>query len=305
MINDVIIQLLCDIVGVSGISLNEPMYRHTTFRIGGNADIMIEPSDTRQTEGVIKTLKQMNIPYIILGNGSNVLVGDNGIRGAVVKIGNKFSNHNTDGCRIYADAGIKLSRLANIALGNHLSGLEFAAGIPGTLGGAVYMNAGAYDGEMKQIVREVTYLNEKGECCKIQGFDCEFGYRTSIFEKNPQYVILGCEIELTEGNPDDIKALMDDLADRRNSKQPLNLPSAGSTFKRPEGYFAGKLIQDAGLMGYSIGGAAVSEKHAGFVVNNNNATAADVCELIKHVQEKVYNEFNVKLSPEVRFIGEF
>lgn len=305
MINDVVIQLICDIVGASGISLNEPMCKHTTFRIGGNADVVIEPSDIRQTEGVIKTLKQMNTPFIILGNGSNVLVGDKGIRGAVVKIGNKFSSHNTEGNRIYADAGIKLSRLASVALGNHLSGFEFAAGIPGTLGGAIYMNAGAYGGEIKQVVREVTYLNDKGECCKIPGFECEFGYRTSVFEKNPAYVILGCEIELQEGNPDEIRALMDDLAERRSSKQPLNLPSAGSTFKRPEGYFAGKLIQDTGLMGFSVGGAAVSEKHAGFVVNNNNATAADVRELIKQVQEKVYDKFNVELSPEVRFIGEF
>ena len=306
MIQDAIIRLLSEFVGPSNVYLHEPMSKHTTFRIGGPADVLIEPSESSQIEAVCRTLRQLEIPFIVLGNGSNVLVGDQGIRGVVVKLGNAFSScHREEDTLLHAKAGIKLSRLAAYALDNSLTGLEFAAGIPGTLGGALYMNAGAYGGEMSQVVEEVSYLNEEGKVATIRGGNCQFGYRTSIFAENPDYVILGCTIRLQEGNPDEIRATMDDLAQRRLDKQPLNFPSAGSTFKRPEGAFAGKLIQDAGLMGLRIGGASVSEKHAGFVVNDKKATAKDVRDLIYLVQEKVKESSGFILEPEVRMIGEF
>ena len=305
MLTDAVIRLISEIVSASMVRVNEPMNRHTTFRIGGSADLLAEPANMNQAEALIKLLRQMNVPYFILGNGSNVLVGDKGIRGVVVKLGNQFSEVNVDGNLISACAGIKLSKLAGIALGNCLTGFEFAAGIPGTLGGALFMNAGAYGGEMKQVVRDVTYLDIDGVRRTIDGKDCGFGYRTSIFSEKKDCVILRCTIGLNEGDPARIKAMMDNLAERRTSKQPLNLPSAGSTFKRPEGAFAGKLIQDAGLMGFRVGGASISEKHAGFIVNDGGATAADVRELICQVQKRVKEQSGFELQPEVRFVGEF
>lgn len=305
MITDAVIRGISDIVGNNRVVAKEPMSKHTTFRIGGNADIVIEPADEKQIAGVRSLLSNMGIPYVILGNGSNVLVGDKGIRGAVIILGNAFSDYVAEGEKIIAKAGIKLSRLANFALENELSGLEFAAGIPGTLGGALYMNAGAYGGEMKQIVESVSYIDENGEIREKYVNDCRFGYRTSIFVQNPDWIITGCKLKLYKGNKDEIRSYMEDLAERRTSKQPLNFPSAGSTFKRPEGHFAGKLIQDAGLMGYRVGGACVSEKHAGFVVNDRNASAKDVRELIEQVKKKVYELSGVELEPEVKFIGEF
>ena len=305
MVNDRTIRLISEIVSPSKVRTDEPMSRHTTFRIGGKADLLVEPSEMNQAEAVLKLLRQMELPYLVIGNGSNLLVGDKGIRGVVVKLGNEFSAHDIEGEVITAQSGLKLSRLAKFALGNALTGLEFAAGIPGTVGGAVFMNAGAYGGEMQQVVTEVTFLDEQGIRRTIAGEECEFGYRTSIFSKMPDCVILGCKMKLKAGDADTIRATMEDLAERRTSKQPLNYPSAGSTFKRPEGYFAGKLIQDAGLMGFRIGGACVSEKHAGFVVNDQGATAADVRELIEAVQIKVEEKFGVRLEPEVRFVGEF
>ncbi len=298
-------QRLIAIVGERGVYPEEPMRRHTTFRIGGNADLLLEPTCEDQITAVVALLKQEQVPYMILGNGSNVLVGDKGIRGVVVKIGNDFSACRAEGTTLSAQSGIKLSRLAKFALEQGLTGLEFAAGIPGTLGGALYMNAGAYGGEMKQVVKEVTYLTPDGEQKTVTGEECGFGYRTSIFAKMDGCVILGCKLELTKGDQKEILALMEDLAERRCSKQPLNLPSAGSTFKRPEGYFAGKLIQDAGLMGFRVGGASVSEKHAGFVVNDKEATAEDVRMLIEEIQKKVEADFGVRLEAEVKFVGEF
>ncbi len=299
------IKQMTDIVGASHVFTKEPMSKHTTFRIGGEADVMVEPASMNEVAAVIRVLQLSKTPYMILGNGSNLLVGDKGIRGVVVKLGNAFSACNIEGNTLIAQSGIKLSRLANFALCEELSGLEFAAGIPGTLGGAIYMNAGAYGGEMQQVIKEVTYLDTDGEIKTIEGKKCEFDYRTSVFVKHPEWVILGCKLELKKGDGKQIRALMDDLAERRISKQPLNLPSAGSTFKRPDGYYAGKLIQDAGLMGFRLGGACVSEKHAGFVVNDKGATAADVRGLIQEVQEKVKAQFGVTLEPEVKFVGEF
>lgn len=302
---DTIIRLISEIVTASMVRINEPMSRHTTFKIGGTADLLAEPSNMNQTEALLKLLKQLSIPYVVIGNGSNILVGDKGIRGVVIKIGNQFNEVQTDDNIITACAGVKLSRLASVACGNRLSGLEFAGGIPGTLGGALYMNAGAYGGEMKQVVKSVTYLDSSCIRRTIDVRDCAFGYRTSLFANDPGCVILGCTIELHEGNPEDIKARMNELAAKRNEKQPLNFPSAGSTFKRPEGAYAGKLIQDSGLMGARVGGASVSEKHAGFIVNDKGATAADVRELISLVQKKVKEDSGYDLLPEVRFIGEF
>ena len=305
MVNDMTVRLISEVVSPSKVRTDEPMSRHTTFRIGGKADLLVEPAEVNQVEAVLKLLRQMQLPYLVIGNGSNLLVGDKGVRGAVVKLGNEFSAHDIEGEIITAQSGLKLSRLANFALGNCMTGLEFAAGIPGTVGGALYMNAGAYGGEMKQVVQEVTFLDEKGNRRTISGGECEFGYRSSIFSRRTDWVILSCKLALKPGNPESIKATMEDLAERRTSKQPLNYPSAGSTFKRPEGYFAGKLIQDAGLMGFRVGGASVSEKHAGFVINDRNATAKDVLELIEAVQNKVEEKFGVRLEPEVRLIGEF
>ena len=299
------IETMREIVGASKVFSKEPMSKHTTFRIGGEADLLIEPKTVDEIMAVISALTKSHTPYMIVGNGSNLLVSDKGFRGAVVKLGNEFAAASANGTILTAQSGIKLSRLANLALEEELTGLEFAAGIPGTLGGAIYMNAGAYGGEMEQVIQEVTYLDGDGNVKTIQGTECEFGYRTSIFSKHPDWVILGCKIGLKQGDAKEIRALMDDLAERRISKQPLNFPSAGSTFKRPEGYFAGKLIQDAGLMGVRVGGACVSEKHAGFVVNDKGATAQEVRALIQKIQDEVKTQFGVELEPEVKFVGEF
>lgn len=298
------IEKLRAVVGESGVMQNELMSKHTTFRIGGPADVMILPQDAEQVGAVIRILEDASVPYFVLGNGSNLLVGDRGVRGTVIKLGKEFARCEVDDTSILAQSGIKLSRLANVALEHQLTGLEFAAGIPGTLGGAVFMNAGAYGGEMQQVVTEVTYLKH-GVVKTIPAEACAFGYRTSLFSKTERCVVLNCRLRLTHGNREEIRAQMEELAERRISKQPLNFPSAGSTFRRPEGHFAGKLIQDAGLMGLRIGGASVSEKHAGFLINDGGATAADVRALIAKVQEEVYARFGVMLEPEVKFVGEF
>ena len=252
---------------------NEPMSRHTSFRIGGPADMFVSVKSKEELIGLITTARETSTPFMIMGNGSNMLVGDGGIRGLVIQIG----------------AG--------------LTGFETLSGIPGTLGGGVFMNAGAYGGEIKDLVRSVTYVDNGGIVHTVDGKDCGFGYRTSIFTGGGMYII-SVTAELREGNRADIEAAMADYNKRRSDKQPLNMPSAGSTFKRPEGYFAGKLIQDAGLTGCKIGGAKVSEKHAGFVVNTGGATAKDVLTLIEHVRKTVEEKFGVTLEPEVRLVGE-
>ena len=287
------------------VATEEPMSRHTTFRIGGKADVLVTPESIEQVINLVQLFQKEEVPFFVLGNGSNILVGDRGIRGAVIQLGNAFSDCEIMGNTMVAKSGIKLSRLANLALEHGLTGLEFAAGIPGTLGGAIYMNAGAYGGEMKQVIVEVTYLDETGKLKTVSAQECEFGYRTSLFSQTSGCVILECKIQLQPGDPIAIRETMNEFAQRRTSKQPLHLPSAGSTFKRPEGHFAGKLIQDADLMGFRFGGASVSTKHAGFVVNDQGATAAEVRELMRQVQERVETKFGVKLEPEVKFIGEF
>lgn len=283
---------------------NEPMSRHTTFRIGGEAACLIRISREEQLSKLIPYLKQVDAPYFILGNGSNLLVSDKGYQGVILQIGDKFNRIEVDGSTMRIQAGALLSQAAHHALLEELTGLEFASGIPGTVGGSVVMNAGAYDGEMKQIVEAVTVLSDDGAILQLDNNTMEFGYRTSII-KNRHFTVLQVTLKLEKGNKEEIRVRMDDFAARRKAKQPLEFPSAGSTFKRPEGYFAGKLIMDAGLRGYSIGGAKVSEKHCGFVVNTGRATATDVADVIAEVQERVRNKFGVSLEREVIYLGSF
>lgn len=283
---------------------NEPMSKHTTFRVGGEAACFIRISSTEQLQKLIPYFKEIEIPYFILGNGSNLLVGDHGYDGVILQLKEKFSRIETEENLLRAQAGALLSQVAQCALEHSLAGFAFASGIPGTVGGGVMMNAGAYGGEMKQVVEEVTVLDENGEILVLDNATMEFGYRTSII-KNRHFTVLEVTFRLSEGIREEIHRKMEELAAKRREKQPLNFPSAGSTFKRPEGYFAGKLIMDAGLRGYSIGGAGVSDKHCGFVINKGNATAADVSEVIEEVKERVKDKFGVTLECEVIRLGNF
>lgn len=286
------------------ILINEPMYKHTTFRVGGEAQCFLRISDFRQLARLIPYFKMIEIPYFILGNGSNLLVGDKGYEGVVLQIGSKMNHVKVEGTHIMAGAGALLSHVAQKALESGLTGLEFASGIPGSLGGGIVMNAGAYDGEMKQVVELVKVMNEQGELMELDSDTMEFGYRTSAI-KNRHFIVLESILNLKHGNQDEIRAKMEELSVKRKEKQPLEFASAGSTFKRPEGYFAGKLIMDAGLRGYSVGGARVSEKHCGFIINDGRATAADIAEVIWEVQERVKDRFGVFLETEVVFLGDF
>ena len=296
---------LIDCIGIENVKLEEPMEKHTTFRIGGPADYFLCPQTAEELKAVIHVCKETGTPYFILGNGSNLLVSDKGYRGAVIQIWKNMSEVSVeDETKIRAQAGAQLSKIASCALEQSLEGFEFAAGIPGTLGGAVVMNAGAYGGEMKDVLKEVTVMTGNGEILTLPAEKLEMGYRTSVVKTNG-YLVLGAVIELEKGDQEAIKTRMKELTEQRVGKQPLEFPSAGSTFKRPEGYFAGKLIMDAGLRGYQTGGAQVAEKHCGFVINKDNATAADVCRLMKDVQDKVKEQFGVTLEPEVKFLGNF
>ncbi len=284
------------------ILLNEPMKNHTSFRIGGTADYYICPNE-EQLQSTIAIAKEMHIPFTIIGNGSNLLVSDKGIRGLVIEVGRNMDFVKVCGNEIAIGAGTLLSKVANVACNSGLSGLEFAAGIPGSLGGAVVMNAGAYGGEMKDILKDVTVLTRDGERKTLAADELELSYRHSIISQK-EYIVLSATVQLEPKEPSAIRAVMDDLRNRRIEKQPLEYPSAGSTFKRPEGHFAGKLIMDAGLAGYTVGGAQVSAKHCGFVINCGEATASDVKQLIGDVQQKVKEQFLVDLEPEVKLIGE-
>lgn len=286
----------------SNVKEDEPMSKHTTFRIGGNADFYVSISSEDEISEIIKLCKQEKVRFYIIGNGSNLLVKDEGFRGVIIEIGNGYADiEEIDDETFVAKGGILLSRIAAYALEHELSGFEPLSGIPGTLGGAVVMNAGAYGGEIKDVVTEVYVLDGDGNKKTISNKDMEFGYRTSLATKE-NLIILGAKIKLKKGNRDEIKALMSDFNGRRRDKQPLEYPSAGSTFKRPEGYFAGKLIEDSNLKGYTVGGAQVSEKHSGFVINIGNATCADVLKLISDVQDKVFNDSGVKLEREVKIL---
>ena len=304
MISQAVIDSLNRFVPQDKIKTQELMSRHTTFKVGGPADCLVSPSDAEQLAGVLKYLNKVEIPYFVIGNGSNLLVSDAGYRGVIIKVGEEMSRVTVEGNRIHAGSGASLAMVARAALDAGLTGLEFAAGIPGTVGGALIMNAGAYDGEMKMVVEEVTVVDAEGTLLTIDNATMEFGYRTSAL-KNQKFVATGCTFLLEKGDPEQIKAKMDDFGQRRREKQPLEFPSAGSTFKRPEGHFAGKLIQDAGLAGFTVGGAQVSEKHCGFVINTGDATAKDIRILIGFVQDKVKETFGVDLEPEVILLGEF
>ena len=302
--NSEIIKKFCDLLGEERVFTGEAMSRHTTFKIGGPADYFLMPDKDTDVGRIVKICKESAIPYFILGNGSNLLVGDGGYRGAVIQIYKNMSAVTVEGTEITVQAGALLSSVAAAAKNAALTGFEFAGGIPGTMGGAVVMNAGAYGGEMKDVLTEVTVMDEEGEIVTLPADKLELGYRTSII-KTAGYIVLEAKLQLKEGNPEVIRETMKDLTIRRTTKQPLEYPSAGSTFNRPEGYFAGKLIMDSGLAGYQVGGAQVSEKHCGFVINAGGATARDVRTLMDNVRDIVYKKYGVTLEPEVKFLGDF
>lgn len=302
MISQAVINALKNYVPEENICLQEEMAGHTTFRIGGPADCFLQLENEEQLIRVQKYLNRVELPYFILGNGSNLLVSDAGYRGVILQIGRAMSRVEAEGCRIKAQAGASMAQVARAAMEQGLTGLEFASGIPGTVGGGVVMNAGAYDGEMSQVVKLVRVVNREGEVMELDNSTMEFGYRTSAV-KNNFLTVTEVVFELRKGDREQIRAKMEDFASRRREKQPLEYPSAGSTFKRPKGNFAGKLIMDAGLKGYQCGGARVSDKHCGFVINAGNATAEDVRNVIREVQRQVKERFCVELETEVLFLG--
>lgn len=300
----VLYEKLCDLLGAEQVLKDEPMSRHTTFRVGGPSDYFVVPRSTGEIRDTIAICRQEGVPYYILGNGSNLLVGDKGYRGVVIQIYKNLNQIRTEGNLIYAQAGALLSKVAAEALEHSLKGLEFASGIPGTLGGAIMMNAGAYGGEMKQVIERAVVLTQDGEIKTLSLEELELGYRTSIIARE-NYVVLEAVIRLEKGDAEEIRSYMEELKNKRVTKQPLEYPSAGSTFKRPEGFFAGKLIEDAGLRGFQVGNAQVSEKHCGFVINKGGATAAEIVSLMEQVADKVEANAGVRLEPEVKRIGEF
>ena len=301
--NKALQEYLENILPQDHIHMEEPMDRHTTFRVGGPAECFVTVDTAEQLKQVLQYLKDTGREYFLLGNGSNLLVSDEGYRGVIITLGGDFCRIEQNGDRICAGAGAMLGGVAQEALKAGLTGLEFAAGIPGTVGGGVRMNAGAYGGEMAQVVTRVEVMDEDGSILSLDNAAMEFGYRTSTV-KHHSYVVMGVEMQLTPGDPEAIRSTMRNLAQQRRDKQPLEMPSAGSTFKRPEGMFAGKLIQDSGLRGHKHGGAQISEKHCGFIVNCGDATAADIKALIEETQETVEKNFGVVLEPEVIFLGE-
>lgn len=295
---------LQQLVGKEHVYEQEPMKNHTTFRAGGCARYLVEPQSVEQLKKVMELCREEQIPHYIVGNGSNLLVSDTGYDGVIIHLFKNMDQVRVEDTRMYLQAGVLLVRAANAARRAGLTGLEFASGIPGTIGGAMVMNAGAYGGEMKDVVREVTVLTEDGEIVRYTGAEMEFGYRRSRITGD-ESIVLEAVLELEKGDPEQIAARMEELKEQRLLKQPLEYASAGSTFKRPQGYFAGKLIQDAGLRGFRIGDAQVSEKHCGFVINRGNATASQIAELIREVQKRVLENSGVVLETEVKFLGDF
>ena len=296
--------MFCELLGRDHVLTDEPMKQHTTFKIGGPADFFLVPETGEEVGEIIKICRKTDTPYFILGNGSNLLVGDGGYRGTVIQVYRNMSAVTVEGTTITAQAGALLSTVAAAAKNASLTGFEFAGGIPGTVGGAAVMNAGAYGGEMKDVLVEVTVMDAEGKIFAIPAEKLELGYRTSVIKK-AGYIVLEAKIRLKEGDQEAIRERMKELTIQRTTKQPLEYPSAGSTFKRPEGYFAGKLVMDSGLRGYQVGGARVSEKHCGFVINAGDATAKDVRTLMDNVRDIVYEKYGVTLEPEVKFLGEF
>ena len=297
-------QKFIEIFGNNRVLFDEPMSQHTTFRIGGPADVFVMPENYEQIREVLRLCKEEKLPFFVLGNGSNLLVSDSGYRGVIIQMDRNMEEIRLDGEEIHACAGALLSSVAVAARNTSLTGFEFAGGIPGTIGGAAVMNAGAYGGELKDVLKEVTVMTREGEILTIPADKLEMGYRTSII-KTAGYLVLEAVISLKKGDEEKIRAVMKELSERRTEKQPLDYPSAGSTFKRPEGYFAGKLIMDSGLRGYRVGGAQVSEKHCGFVIHAGGATAEDVRSLMDHVIRVVREKYGVTLEPEVKFLGDF
>ena len=284
------------------VKYDEPLKNHTTFQIGGKCIALIEPKKVEDIIEAIKICRENNLKFFVIGNGSNLLVPDDGYNGVIIKIKSEFSNIQVEGECLIAHSGAKLSEVYTVAYENSLTGFEFASGIPGTIGGAIFMNAGAYGGEMKDIVESVEVLDlDNYEVKELKNEELDFSYRKSIIQRK-NYIVLTIKLKLKKGNKEEIKAVYEDLRERRNSKQPLNFGSAGSTFKRPEGHFASKLIEDAGLKGYHINDAWVSEKHSGFIINKGNASYKEVVELIEYVQKVVFEKFEVKLETEVRIL---
>jgi len=294
---------LCKVIPQDRVKIDEPMKYHTSFRIGGPADIMVLPQNAEEIKKVVMLCKQKDVPIFIMGNGTNLLVRDKGIRGVVVKIAQNFNDIEVQGNLIKAKAGVLLSVVARTALENHLTGMEFASGIPGTLGGAIVMNAGAYDGEMANVVKEVVVMDLNGEVFSMNKEDLGFSYRWCKLQSGGK-IVLEAKLELKAGKYEDIKKKMEEFSARRRMKQPLNMPSAGSAFKRPPGNYAGYLIEKAGLKGFKVGDAMVSDLHAGFIVNTGNATAEDVLKLIEIIQQRVKEEFGILLEPEIKVVGE-
>lgn len=284
------------------VKYDEPLKNHTTFQIGGKCIALIEPKKVEDIIEAIKICRENNLKFFVIGNGSNLLVPDDGYNGVIIKIKSEFSNIQVEWECLIAHSGAKLSEVYTVAYENSLTGFEFASGIPGTIGGAIFMNAGAYGGEMKDIVESVEVLDfDNYEVKELKNEELDFSYRKSIIQRK-NYIVLTIKLKLKKGNKEEIKAVYEDLRERRNSKQPLNFGSAGSTFKRPEEHFASKLIEDAGLKGYHINDAWVSEKHSGFIVNKGNASYKEVMELIEYVQKVVFEKFEVKLETEVRIL---
>ncbi len=300
---DTIYNRLCKKLPQGSVLKDELMSKHTSFKIGGPTDIMVLPETIEEIQTVLKICNEENIEPFIMGNGSNLLVRDKGIRSIVVKIADNFSDVRVQGNNVTAQAGILLSKLSKVVVNNSLTGFEFASGIPGTLGGAVTMNAGAYGGELKDVIMGATVMDYTGKIERLGIDELELGYRSSIIQNN-KYIVLEVEIKLKEGDIFEIKKLVKDLTGRRNTKQPVSLPSAGSAFKRPSGYYAGKLIEDSGLKGVQVGDAQVSDLHCGFIVNLGSATAKDVIDLIGLVRKVVRDKYDVELYPEVRIVGE-
>lgn len=293
---------LIKILSESQVIKNKPLKEHTYTKLGGNADYFVTPTTPSEVQRVVQFANKENIPLTLLGNGSNLIIKDGGIRGIVMYLG-EFDNVTVDGTIIRAESGALIADVSKFALNKSLTGLEFACGIPGSVGGALFMNAGAYGGEIKDVLVSATVVDQKGDIMELKASDLDLAYRKSNIPDNG-YIVLEATFQLKEGNYEEIKAVMEDLTEKRESKQPLEYPSCGSVFKRPPGYFAGKLIQDSGLQGYTIGGAQVSLKHAGFIVNINDATATEYIALIEHVQKTVKEKFGVELEREVRIIGE-
>lgn len=293
---------LSQIVGESQVERNKPLKDHTYTKLGGKADYFVTPTSSSQVQAIVQYAKEKGLPFTLLGNGSNLIIKDGGIRGIVMYLG-ELMHMEVEGTKLRAEAGALIADVSQLALSHHLTGLEFACGIPGSVGGALYMNAGAYGGEIKDVLVSAKVVDQEGKVRDIQAEDLELSYRMSKIQTEG-YIVLEACFQLKEGNYEEIKALMDDLTERRESKQPLEYPSCGSVFKRPPGHYAGKLIQDSGLQGYTIGGAQVSLKHAGFIVNIDNATAEEYIALIEHVQKTVKEKFGVELEREVRIIGE-